>query len=105
MPQRCITEHSLQTKRHTTFFLAAGHEDGPLIIFIHSWPECSLSWRHQPPFLGGMGFRAVAPDMRGYGKSSVYPEHQSYAQKLIIEDALVALVDRTVYPIDKYPLG
>ena len=42
------------------------------MIFTHGWPELSLSWRHQLPFFGAMGFRAIAPDMRGYGRSTVY---------------------------------
>jgi pimeloyl-ACP methyl ester carboxylesterase len=45
---------------------------GPLIIFVHGWPELSISWRHQLKAFGELGFRAVAPDLRGYGKSSVF---------------------------------
>ena len=48
-------------------------------MFVHGWPELSISWRHQLPVFGGMGFRAIAPDMRGYGRSSVYPRHEDYA--------------------------
>ncbi|MCK9504439.1 MAG: hypothetical protein M0Q95_09665, partial [Porticoccaceae bacterium] len=60
-----ITEHYLETPRHKTYYLAAGAANSPPIIFIHGWPECSLSWRHQLPFFAAMGFRAIAPDMRG----------------------------------------
>ncbi|MBT3535681.1 MAG: alpha/beta hydrolase, partial [Rhodospirillaceae bacterium] len=42
-----MTEHVVKTDRHTTFYLAAGPEDGPLLIFVHGWPELSISWRHQ----------------------------------------------------------
>jgi len=59
-----ISEHSVDTGSHTTFYLAAGPEDGPPIIFVHGWPELSHSWRHQLPALGALGFRAVAPDNR-----------------------------------------
>lgn len=34
-----ITEHTTKTTRHTTFYLAAGPESGPLVIFIHGWAE------------------------------------------------------------------
>lgn len=78
MVQVVITEHELKTDRHTTFYLAAGPETGPLIIFTHGWPELSLSWRHQLPFFGAMGFRTIAPDMRGYGRSSIYGRHEDY---------------------------
>ena len=92
MSRITISERSLQTDRHTTFYLAAGPEDGPLIIFTHGWPELSLSWRHQLPFFGAMGFRAVAPDMRGYGRSTVYSQHEDYRQELIVAD-MMDLID------------
>ena len=63
-----ITEHTVKTRRHTTFYLAAGPENGPLIIFLHGWPELSISWRNQLPALAALGFRTIAPDMRGYGR-------------------------------------
>jgi pimeloyl-ACP methyl ester carboxylesterase len=83
-----ITEHTVTTGTHTTSYLAAGPEDGPLVIFVHGWPELSLSWRHQLPALAALGFRAVAPDLRGYGRSSVYQRHEDYAQSLIVGDML-----------------
>jgi pimeloyl-ACP methyl ester carboxylesterase len=43
--------------------------DGPLVILCHGFPECWYSWRHQLPALANAGFRAVAPDLRGYGQS------------------------------------
>jgi soluble epoxide hydrolase / lipid-phosphate phosphatase len=86
-----LTEHTVKTERHTTFYLAAGPEDGPLVIFVHGWPELSVSWRHQLPALAALGFRAIAPDMRGYGRSSVYPQHAAYAQELIVADMLELL--------------
>jgi len=83
-----ITEHTAKTNRHTTFYLAAGPENGPLIIFIHGWPELSISWRYQLPALAALGFRAIAPDMRGYGRSSVYGRSSDYAQEPIVRDML-----------------
>ena len=83
-----ITEHIVKNNSHTTFYLAEGPEDGPLAIFIHGWPELSISWRHQLPVLGALGFRVIAPDMRGYGRSSVYENHNDYAQELIVSDML-----------------
>jgi hypothetical protein len=40
-----MTEHTTMTNRHTTFYLVAGPRDGPLIIFVHRWPELSIGWR------------------------------------------------------------
>ncbi|MET0335614.1 MAG: alpha/beta hydrolase [Rhizobacter sp.] len=40
---------------------------GPLVLFCHGWPESWYSWRHQIAAVAAAGYRAVAPDMRGYG--------------------------------------
>ena len=87
-----MTEHIVKTDRHTTFHLACGAEDAPVIVFVHGWPELSISWRHQLPCFAGLGFRAVAPDMRGYGRSSVYSRHEDYALEHTVED-MVELLD------------
>src|SRR5262245_52252199 len=42
---------------------------GPLVLLAHGFPESWYSWRHQIDALAAAGFHAVAPDMRGYGKS------------------------------------
>lgn len=86
-----ITEHSVRTERHTTHYLAAGPENGPLIIFVHGWPELAISWRHQLPALAALGFRAVAPDMRGYGRSSVPERKSEYALESLVSDMLELL--------------
>jgi pimeloyl-ACP methyl ester carboxylesterase len=87
-----IRENCVKTERHTSFFLSAGPADGVAVIFVHGWPELSRSWRHQLPVIGGLGFRAVAPDMRGYGRSSVYPALADYALEHIVAD-MIALAD------------
>src|SRR5262245_5404485 len=46
-PMTQVTEHTVRSDSHTTFYLAAGPLDGPLIIFVHGWPELAISWRHQ----------------------------------------------------------
>jgi pimeloyl-ACP methyl ester carboxylesterase len=42
---------------------------GPLVVLCHGFPECWYSWRNQLSALAAAGFHAVAPDMRGYGRS------------------------------------
>jgi pimeloyl-ACP methyl ester carboxylesterase len=86
-----ITEHVAKSARHMSFYLSAGPKDGPLVIFVHGWPELSISWRHQLPCLASLGFHAVAPDMRGYGRSSIYDSHAAYAQEHIVADMLELL--------------
>lgn len=86
-----VTEHVLETPRHKTFYLSCGAPKAPPIIFVHGWPELSLSWRHQLPCFASLGFRAVAPDMRGYGGSSVYARHEDYALEHAVADMLELL--------------
>lgn len=86
-----ITEHTVASARHTTGYLACGRENGPPIIFVHGWPELSHSWRHQLPCFAALGFRAIAPDLRGYGRSSVYRDHESYALEHVVADMLELL--------------
>jgi pimeloyl-ACP methyl ester carboxylesterase len=86
-----VTDHYIVTPRHKTFYLACGAAEAPTIIFLHGWPELSLSWRHQLPVFAGLGFRAIAPDMRGYGRSAVYGRHEDYALEVIVQDMLELL--------------
>jgi pimeloyl-ACP methyl ester carboxylesterase len=96
-----VTEHTVKTARHTTGHLACGPETGPLLVFCHGWPDLSLSWRHQLSTFASLGFRSVAPDMRGYGRSSTYARHQDFAQEEIVRDMLELLAalgrDRAVW--------
>lgn len=86
-----VEEHILKTPRHETFYLACGAHDAPLLVLLHGWPELALSWRHQLRYFGGRGFRAVAPDMRGYGRSTVYRRHEDYAVEQSVADMVELL--------------
>src|SRR5579864_5984326 len=65
---------------------------GPLIVLCHGFPECWYSWRHQLRALAEAGFRAVAPDLRGYGRSDRPEEVEKYTILHDIGD-IVGLVD------------
>ncbi len=69
---------------------------GPLVILCHGWPESRYSWRHQISALAAAGFRAVAPDMRGYGESDAPEEVQAYSLLHLVGDmvGLVAALGR-----------
>ncbi len=66
-----IEELSLEANDLRFHALASGPEDGPLVLLLHGFPELAQSWRHQLPALADAGYRAVAPDLRGYGKTEV----------------------------------
>src|SRR5258708_7833032 len=66
--------------------------EGPLVILCHGFPECWYSWRHQLGALAKAGFRAVAPDLRGYGRSDRPEEGEKYTILHDIGD-IVGLID------------
>lgn len=60
--------------------------EGPAVIMVHGFPELAFSWRHQIPALAAAGFRAIAPDMRGYGKTGAPPGVDQYCMAKLIGD-------------------
>ena len=60
--------------------------EGPAIVFLHGFPELAYSWRHQLPALANAGFRAIAPDLRGYGRTTVPPDVADYRMSELIAD-------------------
>ena len=72
----------------------AVHEagNGPAVVFCHGFPELAYSWRHQVPVVAAAGFRAIAPDQRGYGDSSAPPAVTDYGLTELTAD-MVGLLD------------
>jgi epoxide hydrolase A/B len=62
-----FTHRFVQTNGIRMHCVEAG--EGPLVLLCHGFPESWYSWRHQLRALAAAGFRAVAPDMRGYGQT------------------------------------
>lgn len=64
---------------------------GPPVILLHGFPDTSDLWRHQVPALVAAGFRAIAPDMRGRGRSSRPDAVSDYALPMIVKDVTAML--------------
>ena len=62
--------------------------EGPLVLMLHGFPESWYSWRHQIPAVAEAGFHAVAPDMRGYGKSDKPDDISTYNQVEVTNDII-----------------
>ncbi|MCA6115432.1 alpha/beta hydrolase [Bradyrhizobium sp. WSM 1738] len=71
--------------------------NGPLVLLCHGFPESWYSWRHQIAALAEAGFHAVAPDMRGYGKSDRPEAIDQYTIFHLVGD-LVGLLDALEAP-------
>jgi pimeloyl-ACP methyl ester carboxylesterase len=51
--------------------LADGPAEGPLVLLLHGFPELAWSWRHQLGALAAAGYRVIAPDLRGFGRTEL----------------------------------
>jgi pimeloyl-ACP methyl ester carboxylesterase len=65
---------------------------GPAVVLCHGFPELAYSWRHQIPALAAAGFRAIAPDQRGYGGTDRPAEVTAYDMANLTAD-LTGLLD------------
>jgi pimeloyl-ACP methyl ester carboxylesterase len=65
---------------------------GPEILFLHGFPELWYSWRHQLLSLSSLGYRCIAPDLRGYGDTDAPKNYREYTVFHILGD-LVGLID------------
>ena len=68
----------------------AGPIGGPLVLLLHGFPESRHSWRAALPGLANAGYRAVAPDQRGYspGARPDTADLSNYAFEKLIDDAV-----------------
>jgi pimeloyl-ACP methyl ester carboxylesterase len=60
---------------------------GPLVLMLHGFPETSHTWRHQIDALAAAGYRAVAPDVRGYGETDAPRDVKDYLLRILVDDA------------------
>ena len=80
---------------------AGRSNDGVPVVFCHGFPELAYSWRHQLPAVADAGFRAIAPDQRGYGGSTSPSEVEAFGLGQLcgdLADLLDALeIERAVF--------
>ena len=71
MPERLLATNGIELS-------VLDEGSGPPVVLCHGFPELAYSWRHQVPALVSAGYRVLAPDMRGYGRSSTPAEVEAY---------------------------
>lgn len=73
------------------------HESGspgdPVVVLLHGFPESAHSWRHQMRPLADAGYHVLAPDQRGYGRSTAPREVGAYAGARLADDVCALLDD------------
>lgn len=76
--------------------------EGPLVLFLHGFPQLWYTWRHQILFMAERGYRAVAPDLRGYGDTTGAPlEDPSKFSYLYVVGDLIELLEALAPEGDK----
>ncbi|CAL9225575.1 unnamed protein product [Arabidopsis halleri] len=69
-----------------------GSGEDPIILFIHGFPELWYTWRHQMTALSSLGYRTIAPDLRGYGDTEAPERVEDYTYLNVVGD-MVALIE------------
>jgi pimeloyl-ACP methyl ester carboxylesterase len=85
-----MKHHAIQANGITLHFAELGQ--GPAVLFVHGFPAIWSCWKSQMEAVANAGFRAIAPDMRGYGQSSSPEEAEAYTPYETVGD-LVAILD------------
>jgi pimeloyl-ACP methyl ester carboxylesterase len=74
-----VSEGQIQTiEVGGTSLCVEDHGSGDPVLLIHGWPDSAYLWRHQVPFLVARGFRVIALDMSGFGRSARPPQVAGY---------------------------
>ena len=91
IPAMSVVKHSFVKTNGITMRIAEMGE-GPPVVFCHGFPEMWYSWRHQMKALADAGFRAIAPDQRGYGQTDAPAPVEAYTQRMLVRD-IVGMLD------------
>jgi pimeloyl-ACP methyl ester carboxylesterase len=87
-----VTERIIETNGVQLHTVEAGAPDAPVVVLAHGFPELAYSWRHQIPVLAAAGYHVLAPDQRGYGRSTRPADIADYNIGALSGD-LVGLLD------------
>ncbi len=78
----------LRVGEYTFSARADGPADGDVVLLLHGFPETSYEWRKQLPALADAGYRAVAPDQRGYAAGARPADVDDYRIEKLAADTL-----------------
>ena len=87
-----ITERVIETNGVQLHTVEAGESGAPVVVLAHGFPELAYSWRHQIPALAAAGYHVLAPDQRGYGRTTRPADIAAYNVADLSAD-LIGLLD------------
>ena len=71
-----------------TFDVRSSGDEGELVILLHGFPETSHMWIPLLEHLGSNGYRAIAPDLRGYSRGARPEGAENYSYTTMVDDVL-----------------
>ncbi|WP_455749899.1 alpha/beta fold hydrolase [Nocardia tengchongensis] len=71
----------------------ADQGEGFPVVFCHGFPHTWYMWHHQLDAVAAAGYRALAPDLRGYGRTEAPADPEAYTNAAVIGDLLALLDD------------
>jgi pimeloyl-ACP methyl ester carboxylesterase len=83
-----VVDESLMVNTNGIHMHATSTGQGPVILLLHGFPDTHIVWRKQVPVLASAGFRVIAPDLRGYGRTDALPHVLDYTLDKIRADIL-----------------
>ncbi len=92
MPENTITFQVVPVNGVELHTALAGPEDGAPVLLLHGFPDAWFGWETQIRYLAQQGFRVIAPDQRGYNRSSVPAGVRPYALDHLVGD-VIGLLD------------
>ncbi|KAK3016340.1 hypothetical protein RJ639_005724, partial [Escallonia herrerae] len=101
----CLRKREMEAIEHKTVSVnginmhVAELGQGPVVLFLHGFPELWYTWRHQMVYMAAHGYRAVAPDLRGFGDTAGAPtgDAAKFTTLHVVGD-IVALIDALATP-------
>jgi pimeloyl-ACP methyl ester carboxylesterase len=85
-------ENTVRVGQYDFFVVDEGPSDGKPVLLLHGFPDSAQLWRMQVPALAEAGYRVIAPDLRGFGRSAKPQAVEEYALPLLVGD-VVGLLD------------
>ena len=91
LPDYTFTPHYAETLGYRIHYVDEGPRDGKVVLLMHGQPSWSYLYRHMIPLLASAGYRVIAPDLVGFGKSDKPLKQSDYSYQMHL-DVMTAFV-------------
>ena len=92
LPDYAFEPNYVEVKGYRIHYVDQGPKDGPVVLLMHGQPSWSYLYRHMIPLLSDAGYRLIAPDNVGFGKSDKPIDHASHSYQMHV-DVMSGFID------------